>query len=298
MSSPSSAPPRRRAPLCYRFGVALAPDTGGRAELAAAVESAVLAEGCAVTFAETTGSVTSEAAAARTLRAQGVDGVLLAPASGDDTVVTELVRIGLPTVLVDRLAPRDDVDQVGTENIESTSELTEHLAARGYRRIGLLAGPPGDGDADERSLGYRLGLGRAGLRWDAALVVRGGSPSAAGVLLAERPSAVVVAGEGMLGAVQAEARDRGLRIGAELGLVCHGDTGRAREADPPVSALAPPFGDIAHTAVRLLLSRIADPARRPRTVRLTPSFAHRSSCGCPAQGSSTAAASSSSQAPS
>ncbi|MBK1784745.1 substrate-binding domain-containing protein [Prauserella cavernicola] len=286
MSSPSSAPPRRRAPLCYRFGVALPADVDGHSRLAGAIDCAARLAGCAVTFADTTGTVHSEAAAARALRAQGVDGVLLAPAAGDDTVVTDLVRLGIPTVLVDRLAARDDVDQVGTENVQSTAALTEQLARQGHRRIGLLAGPVGGITADERVLGHRLGLNRAGLSWNEDLVVRGGA-LAAGVLLNEVPSAIVVAEEGLVATVLAEADRRGLRIGDELGLACHSGI---REPGCAMSTLATPVIDIGRIGVELLLARIADPARRPQTVRLRPTFT--------GHGSSVAAASSSSHAPS
>ncbi|WP_199429251.1 LacI family DNA-binding transcriptional regulator [Qaidamihabitans albus] len=278
--------PRWQTPVAHRFGVAMAAGPHS-AELANAIEAAAGAAGCAVTFADTADTVTSELAGMRTLRAQGVDGLLLTPAPGGDTVVTELVRLGIPTVLVGRLAIRTDVDQVGAENVQATSALTEHLAALGHRRIGLIAGAPVLNSSEERMLGHRLGLGRSGLRWERDLVACGGSTaggaaSAARKLLdlSPRPGALVVTSETMLVGVQYEAHRRGLRIGADLALACYGDAEWAREVRPPVTAMTQPIGDIGRKAVELLLARLSEPGRPYETVRLPPRLAHRASCGC------------------
>ncbi|PXY31510.1 LacI family DNA-binding transcriptional regulator [Prauserella muralis] len=281
MSAPSDAPPLWDTPVAYRLGVAIAP-CAGDTELADAVDEAARAAGCAATFAEATSTVAAELAAVRALRAQGVDGVILLPAPGSDTVITELLRLGTPTVLVEHIATRDDVDQVATENVQSTIALVEHLASLGHRRIAFVGGPAGYSATDERALGYRLGLGRAGLPWEGRLVGFAGAGGDAGAA-AERvlaqwpePSALVVADSSLLPAVRHQAWRRGLRIGEGLALACHGHC----PATPPITAMTPSADGIARTAVRLLLARLGDPGRRPETVRLPPRFDHHRTCGC------------------
>ncbi|WP_158879413.1 substrate-binding domain-containing protein [Amycolatopsis anabasis] len=288
MTALTEALPFWGAPVTHRFGVAMPLDPGPQsAELSNAIEKAATEAGCSVVLADTGDSAATEADVVRMLRAQCVDGVLLAPAAGDDGVVTELVRLGVPTVLVDRVANRNDVDQVGAENIQSTCALVRHLAERGHRRIGLVSGAPRLASSEERALGYRLGLGRAGLRWHRELVScgessAGGAAGAAGRLLDEwpRPSALVVAGEAMMVGVHYEVHRRGLRVGEDLALACFGDTEWARIVDPPLTTMAQPTAEIGRRAVHLLLSRIGDPDRQPETVRLAPRFMHRTSCGC------------------
>jgi LacI family transcriptional regulator len=185
------------------------------------------------------------------------------------------------------MATRGDVDQVGAENIQSTSALTAHLAALEHRRIGMISGAPGLTTSEERTLGYRLGLGRAGLRWTPELVACGLSSREGGALalstlfaLPEPPSALVVANDAMMVGVLHEARRRGLRIGRDLPAVVYDDVEWADLVDPPLTTMAQPIEEIGRQAVRLLLARITTPGREPETIRLPPKLRHRASCGC------------------
>lgn len=257
------------------------------AVLIQAIEREAAAAGYTLLLSDTHDTVDTEQDIVRALRARRVEGLLLTPVPGDAHLVSELLSVGMPTVLVDRVATRGDVDQVGTENIQSTSALTEHLAAHGHRRIGLVGGAPGLATSDERTLGYRLGLGRAGLSWNPDLVACGRSERthAARALarlldLPEPVTAVVVANDAMMVGVLHEARRRGLRIGTDLAVVGYDDPEWADLVDPPLTTMAQPVAEIGRSAVNLLLSRIRDPDRTPETIRLPPALRHRRSCGC------------------
>lgn len=257
------------------------------AQLMQTIEHEAAGYGYTVLLSDTHDTPETEQDVLRALRARRVEGVLLTPVPGDTAVIDGLVALGLPVVLLDRLTTRTDVDQVGAENIQSTSTLTQHLAALGHRRVGLIGGAPVLVTTEERILGYRLGLGRAGIPWNADLVVPGfdtreGGASALANLLAqpEPVTAVVVTGEEMLAGVLLEARRRGLRIGEDLAVVGHDDTDWADLVDPPLTTMAPPITDIGREAVRLLLSRVKDPDRSPEVIRLAPELRHRESCGC------------------
>jgi LacI family transcriptional regulator len=256
-------------------------------ELMRSIEQEAAAAGYTVLLADTHDAVDTERATVRMLRSRRVDGLLLTPSPCDGSVIGELVSLGVPTVLVDRLTTRTDIDQVGAENIQAMSALTEHLGALGHRRIGLISGSPGLATSEERTLGYRLGLGRSGLRWDPALVAcghsarEGGATALASLLdSAAAPSALVVANDSMMVGVLHELRRRGLRAGRDLPVVVYDDVEWAGLVDPPLTTMAQPVGDIGRRAVRLLLARIADPDRTPETVRLPPTLRHRESCGC------------------
>ncbi|NIJ14961.1 LacI family transcriptional regulator [Saccharomonospora amisosensis] len=251
------------------------------------IEREAAAAGYTVLLSDTHDTVDTEQDIVRALRARRVEGLLLTPVPGDGRVISELVSLGTPTVLVDRLTTRSDIDQVGTENIHATSALTEHLAGHGHRRIGLVSGTPGLATSEERVLGYRLGLGRAGLPWNPDLVACGHSERERGARalaeLLDKPqpvTAVVVANDAMMVGVLQEARRRGVRIGEELAVVGYDDTEWADLVQPPLTTMAQPVPEIGTQAVRMLLARIADPDRRPETVRLSPTLRRRQSCGC------------------
>ncbi|MFB9689630.1 LacI family DNA-binding transcriptional regulator [Amycolatopsis plumensis] len=275
-------------PVTYRIGVAMGvsanPYSG---ELLRAIRAAAAQAGCDVVLADTGDTGSDEAEVVRGLRADLVDGVLLVPSPGAEPVINGLVRMGVPTVLVDRVAARNDVDQVGTENVHAVASLVRHLTERRHRKIGLISGDESLEVSRERVRGYRLGLEQAGLRFNRELVEcgfsnPGGATRATAKLLDGWPSptALVVADESMLVGVQYEAHRRGIRIGSELAVVGYGDMDWARRVSPAVTTLVQPIADLGRRAVQLLMSRMADPDRPPESVWLTPKFLHGASCGC------------------
>ncbi|HEX5114047.1 MAG TPA: LacI family DNA-binding transcriptional regulator [Pseudonocardiaceae bacterium] len=252
------------------------------AALTAAVEAAATAAGHTLILADTHDDGDAERATLRALRSRRVDGVLLTATAG---ALAEPRRLGVPTVLLDRVPEHTGADQVGPENVQSTSDLVRHLGELGHRRIAMVTGPAAVSTSAERLLGYRLGLGRAKLVWDPELVASG-PPAAAGDAMASllalpSPPTAVVAGDGvvLVGVLRA-ARRRGLMIGTDLAVVSHDDVEWADLVDPPLTSTAHPVAEIAATAVRLLVDRIADPDRLPTTVRIPPRLVHRRSCGC------------------
>jgi LacI family transcriptional regulator len=142
----------------------------------------------------------------------------------------------VPVVLVDRMIGAG-LDEVGTENIEATSHLVEHLADLGHQRIGMVSGLAGLATSNERVKGYRLGLERSDLKYDDALL-RGGASDAepargatAQLLqMPEPPTALIVANNQMtIGAMRA-LRDAGLSVPTDIALASTTSTGPACSA--------------------------------------------------------------------
>lgn len=259
------------------------------AELMQAIEGEASRAGYTLLLMDTHDEPDAEQASVRALRSRRVDGLLLTPTpSAPRTALPELARLGVPTVLVDRLPTFRGVDQVGPENVQATSTLVSHLAELGHRRIGLISGRAGLTTTQERVLGYRLGLGRAGLPWAQELVASGESlvrPAAQalhGLLSLERPPTAVIAGNNvMMSGVLRSARQHGLRVPDDLAIVGYDEVEWADLVDPPLTTMAQPVAEIGRQAVRLLLARIAEPDREDTVLRLPPRMIHRSSCGCP-----------------
>jgi LacI family transcriptional regulator len=256
------------------------------AALVAAVQSAAETEGHTLILADTHDEPDTERAALRVLRSRRVDGMLLtATAGGSDGLLGELRRLDVPTVLLDRVPEHTGVDQVGPENVQATSDLVRHLGDHGHRRIAMVTGPAAISTSAERLLGYRLGLGRAKLVWDPELVASGPPQAAAdemtSLLSLPAPPTAVVAADGviLLGVLRA-ARHLGIRVGTHLAVVAHDDVDWADLVDPAITTTAQPVAEMAATAVRLLVQRVADPDRAPSTIRIPPTLVLRQSCGC------------------
>jgi LacI family transcriptional regulator len=228
-----------------------------------------------------------ELQAVRALRERRVDGMIIAPAADPQRrALAYLTANAVPTVLIDRLAS-DEFDQVGPENEEPTAALVSHLAELGHRRIGMVAGLPGLTTTAERLAGYRLGLTRCGLPYDPALVLGGESraePARLAVhsLLARHdpPTALVISNNLMtIGALRA-LREAGRRVPDDVAITAYDDFEWADLVSPALTTMSQPRADLGTTAVQLLMSRLAEPDRAPRTIRLAPQFMHRQSCGC------------------
>ncbi len=228
-----------------------------------------------------------QAEAIRVLHERRVDGLMVALAAGSDSeAIPHLSGLGLPVVLIDRLAA-DGLDQVGVENEAPTAELVRHLASVGHRRIAMVAGLPGISTTEERVRGYRLGLEQSGIEFDPALVCQGGSrPEQAEhavmdvMSLDDRPTAFVSANNLMTLGVLRAIETLGLRVPEDVALVSYDDFSWADLFSPRLTTVAQPTEAIGREAMRLILRRLMNPDAPPRTVRLTARIVHRDSCGC------------------
>ncbi len=97
--------------------------------------------------------------------------------------------------------------------------MTEHLIARGHRRIAHISGPSQNPEAAERIRGYRDALAAAGIARDDGLVWPGGFDPGSGLhaierffALADRPTAIFAASdETAIGCIKALRGRRSFR---------------------------------------------------------------------------------------
>jgi LacI family transcriptional regulator len=143
-----------------------------------AIDQAGRRRGYSSVLADSRDRPETEAEAVKMLLSRRVDGIVLAPSAGDrEAVLDKLEDQGIPTVFIDRFGD-DRFDQVGTENVQATASLVEHVAALGHSRIAFVRGLRGLSTSEERVEGYRLGLDRAGLSFERNLLVSGQSRAA------------------------------------------------------------------------------------------------------------------------
>ena len=256
-------------------------------ELLSAAESAAAAAGYTLLLVDPHEDPDYELTVVTRLHHHRVDGVVLAPSARPDDTLAYLARHQVPTVLLDRLIDAGH-DQVGPENRASTAGLTGHLADHGHTRIGLVAGLDGLSTTTERREGYRDALRSRGLPVDPDLEVGGASETVAArrathrlLALDDRPTAIVAGNNSMTIGVMQALRDAGLEVPRDVAVAAFDDFAWADLFAPRLTVVAQPFDEIATTAVRLLLDRIAEPDAPPTTRRLLPRLVVRESCGCP-----------------
>jgi DNA-binding LacI/PurR family transcriptional regulator len=193
-----------------------------------------------------------------------VDGVLLASLHGDDPLPGTLERAGVPAVLVGRPAGSGPASYVDADNRGGARKAVDHLARRGRRRIATIAGPQDMGVGQDRLDGYRDGLAAAGLADDGLVEAgdfteEGGAAAMARLLARPGPpvDAVFAASDLMAAGALRGLRAAGRRVPDDVAVVGFEDSAVARYAQPPLTTVRQPIGEMGRQATRLLLARVA-----------------------------------------
>jgi LacI family transcriptional regulator len=208
------------------------------------------------------------------------------------TVATEdleLVSRRLPVVMIAGPREIDHLDHLEVANLDGEFELTTHLIAdHGLREFAFVGGGEDSPDARARFAGFRKALRAAGLPVPAEPAVRGDFTQAGGREAVRRlldrgapPEALVFANDQMaVGALDVLER-RGVRVPQDVAVVGFDGIPLGRVVRPSLTTVTQPMRRLGETAVDLLVERLADPEREPRSVMLPVTQTRRASCGCP-----------------
>ena len=256
-------------------------------DVVSAIESACSSRSLMMFLSDTHDDPEHQLRVVRELYKRRVDGIILAPADSRSSEVLSFLRTnGVPTVLLDRVVS-DDFDQVGSENIQATADLVQHLVEHGHRRIGFVAGRACLSTSEERREGFRRGLDMAMIPEDPELVVDGDSSASGGyeavrrlLAMPQRPTALVTGNNLMTIGTLRALREAGVRLPEDMALVGFDDFDWADFSSPPLTLMAQPAMELGRATVDLLIRRLNDPVGEPRTVRLSPRLRIRASCGC------------------
>ncbi|MER6732322.1 LacI family DNA-binding transcriptional regulator [Streptomyces puniciscabiei] len=195
------------------------------------------------------------------LTARGSSGVLFNLAELSPAQYAWLDHHRIPYVLIDPAhEPPAGVVSVGAANWQGGVSATEHLLGLGHRRIAVIAGRRRTLCGSARVAGYRSALASAGLRYRAEYVRHAGFDETAarrcthGLLdLPEPPTAVFVCSDRMARGVYEALAERGLRVPGDMSVVGFDDLPEARWAAPALTTVRQPLGEMAATALRLLV---------------------------------------------
>ena len=141
------------------------------AALQRAVEDAALPRGAVVFSASLDEDPAREQELVRAFSTRRIDGLLLAPASEDQSYLAGELRAGTAIVCVDRPARGLPVDSVVCTNELGAAEAVRHLGKHGHRRIAFLGDRRSIATAQHRHAGYRQALPTIGAGPDPAIEV-------------------------------------------------------------------------------------------------------------------------------
>ncbi|MFF0338374.1 LacI family DNA-binding transcriptional regulator [Kribbella sp. NPDC004875] len=212
---------------------------------------------------------------------RSVDAMVFAGYYSKAADVAPAVAAGIPVVLMGGRKAAPGIDVLSSDDLAAGELATRYLIERGYRRIGFITGPAGDGPPADRVLGYRRALGSA----PRGLIVReefsraGGTAGMRKLLdLAHPPRAVLCTNDMVaIGALDA-VRDRGLRVPDDVAVMGFDDIEAAALVSPALTTVSGDPREQGRSVGRVLLGRLEGTApSRPQRILFAPSVVRRDS---------------------
>lgn len=224
---------------------------------------------------------------------QNVSGVFFAPfekMTGQEEINVQIAdrfaRAGVPLVLLDRdLLPfprRSHFDLVGIDNLAGGCLLAEHLIKLGCERLAFVAQPLSAPTINARIAGVREAMAAHRLEerpdW-----IHIGNPDdikfVRSLIGGQRWDALICANDLIAARLLRQFEKNNFQIPRDMRLVGFDDAKYASFLGVSLTTMRQPCRDIAVTAFRAMLERIADPTPPPRGLLLTPELVVRESCG-------------------
>lgn len=215
-----------------------------------------------------------QAAAIDLLAGRQVDGLLLSSLHSPAADFVSALGLSVPMVALNRHAD-SGLPYVAGDDRHGGFLAGRHLLDRGYRRPAVIGGPPHATTGHDRVAGFLEALARAGVEVPDHHVthtdfeVAGGVDAATTLLDAsDRPDAIFAVSDSIAIGVLGVARDLGLRIPDQLGVVGYNDIPFASQLPVPLTTVVTPAREIGAAGVGLLLRRIRQPEAVPDDIVL------------------------------
>ena len=228
---------------------------------------------------------TRDAPDVQDMRLQGllsrkVDGLIVGDSRTGSRVLERLAQLGIPYTLVMRCL--GDHPSVSTDDLQGGRLAAEHLLQLGHTRVGVVAGDPLTSTGRERTLGFTHAYQQAGIHIPDDYVVSSSFDTATGRAAGDRllsldplPTAIFAINDFTAIGVMGALRDRGLRVGLDVGLVGYNDISIAAQLTVPLTSVHSPLREMGRRSVEMLLERIA--GKQTPSIRLTPTLVTRDS---------------------
>ena len=216
---------------------------------------------------------------------EGVAGIVLVPASSENTQYIQLFSSSIPTVIIDRKINNASTDSVFVDNYTGTAQATEALIRLGHRNIALISGLKHLSVMQEREKGFLDALHKHDLKPNPNLLKNannrqdGGFAAMKELLSFEQPPTAVLISNNLmtLGGLEA-VHQSALRIPDDISIIGFDDMDWACSLQPLFFFKQKTAYEMGEKAAKLLLERIREPGLPPRKIILQTELILRESC--------------------
>jgi DNA-binding LacI/PurR family transcriptional regulator len=266
-----------RADATQTFGVVVSDSSQlVFAKVIRGIEQAAAAAGYSVIVANTDQNAEQEKRSVELLLAKRIDGLILAaPLRTADEELQELIRFGVPLVLLMRSSDLADISSVGNDNEGGGYAILSYLLASGSRDIYYLCLPEPSQSGRRRIQGYRRALAAHGLALDPARLIfcqasiESGYRAMHEILAGGARGGAICCGCDLIaiGAMQA-LREQSRQIPAEFRVTGYDDIDLAEHLSVPLTTMRQPKELIGRTGVELLIRQIRAADWQPQQIIL------------------------------
>jgi LacI family transcriptional regulator len=218
---------------------------------------------------------------------RAIDGAVLTTSSVNSSVPRELMRQGIPFVLLTREVDGVAADAAVVDNALGASLMAAEVARLGHCRVAAVFGPTMTSTGRDRERGFRAGLAAAGVELPDAAVRRGAYVVETGYAamqelmgVADRPTVVVCFNDLVaIGALNA-TRMLGLRVPEDVSITGWDDLPMAAWEVIQLTTVRQSMNEMARTAARLVVERIEGRASpEARRILFEPQLVLRATLG-------------------
>jgi len=218
-----------------------------------------------------------------------VDGVILMAPQFREELTTLIKRSKRPVVLLNSCNGSENFVCFNINNYIGARSIIEHLIKHGYKNIGMIRGPEGNCDADERFRGFKDTLAEHNLPIEHHLTVPGNFTVKSGyygfirlMSQPQKPQAIFAANDMMAVGAYEAARELNINIPHDVAIVGFDDIFLSRLLTPRLTTVHVPIVELGTQAMRYLLKMISnevDP-KQPYCEEFSTGLIIGGSCGC------------------
>ena len=244
----------------------LLPDLHGQffSEVIRGVDQGAREQGFQILVSSSHADVSTLMAGARAMVGR-VDGlIVMAPDQATTASMAPLAR-RFPVILLNPHHPVDGCGTISVANFEGAVDIVSHLITSGHRAIGIITGPAGNMDAEERLRGYRHALRDAGIEPDPAFEFAGDFSEGSGFLvgtniakLRSRPTALFATNDGMATGLMSALREQGIDVPRDIAVVGFDDIPIAQFLNPGLTTVHVDAFALGKHAVQMLLGTLRE----------------------------------------
>jgi len=193
------------------------------------------------------------------LNLNGLGGVIFADIIKNRPQVEEALAGGIPTIVINNLVEDLDVHYIAVDNIGGAQNAVNYLIGLGHRNIAHIAGELFTQSAAHRFEGYKRALQKKGIPLNADYIIKTDYSRGQARLAAEKlfklpkpPTAIFVASDAMALEVMTVARERGIKIPADVSLVGFDDNPSGLYGPISLTTVRQPLVKMAQDSVKEL----------------------------------------------